>query len=170
MALIRHGRLVDDHFTDAVGAALIPAKGAVIVGLLQWLDNVHQLSVRRDPLGIRLRSDQHPEVIADDLDCFAVIELEFPVLRDGRPYHYARLLREQWGFHGELRATGVVLLEQMPFMRRAGFDSFHVVSADPLGAWRTAEREFATWYQPTADRRVPAHQLRRQANGSRRSA
>ncbi len=170
MTLIRNGKIVDDVFTDVSGADVIPATGAIIVGLGQWLENIRPLRARRDPLAIRLRSDEHPEVIADDLDCFALIELEFPVFRDGRPYSYARLLRERWGFRGELRAVGDVLLEQLHYMQRVGFDAFQIASDDPLMEWRIADREFSVWYQASGDGRAPAHELRHRLKASRRIA
>ncbi len=161
MALIRNGELVDDPFINVAGEQAIPATGAIIVSLAQWLAHLDALIARRDPIGIRLRSDQHPEVVADDLDHFAVIALEFPVFRDGRAYSCARLLRERWGYRGELRATGDVLLEQLHFMERVGFDAFEISGDDPVQDWRIARGEFSTWYQATGDGRPPARHLRR---------
>jgi len=119
------------------------------------------LVARGAPLGIRLHSDQSPELIAADVQRFALIALEFPKFRDGRSYSYARLLRERYGFKGELRAVGEVLLEQLFFMLRVGFDAFDIQSADPLKDYRTALADFSVWYQPTADGRKTAMQLRR---------
>jgi uncharacterized protein (DUF934 family) len=170
MALIRNGAVVRDEFVNAIGLADIPASGPVIVSLEQWLANLDALMVRRDPLGIRLRSDQNPEIIADDLDHFAVIALEFPVFKDGRAYSYARLLRERWGFRGELRAVGDVLLEQLHFMQRVGFDAFELESDDPARDWEIAAHEFSVWYQATGDGRMPARDLRHQRVAARRLA
>ncbi len=163
MALIKNGELVQEQFIDATAASTIPASGSIMVSLEQWLENLDALIARQDPLAICLRSDQHPEVIADDLDHFAMIALEFPAFKDGRAYSYARLLRERWGFKGELRAVGDVLLEQLHFMQRVGFDAFDVISDDPLRDWQTASQEFTTWYQSTGDGRVPARDLRQTA-------
>ncbi len=163
MPLIKNGELVTDAFVDVTTAESIPPTGSIIVSLDQWLANLDALIARRDPIGIRLKSDQHPEVIADDLDHFAVIALEFPVFKDGRAYTYARLLRERWGFAGELRAVGDVLLEQLHFMQRVGFDAFELKASDPVAEWKTAIAEFSTWYQATGDGRVPARTLRHEA-------
>ena len=170
MALIRNGVVADDPFVNAVGLEEIPAGRPVIVSLDQWLANLDALILRRDPLGIRLRSDQNPEIIADDLDHFALIALEFPVFKDGRAYSYARLLRERWGFKGELRAVGDVLLEQLHFMGRVGFNAFELTSDKPLQDWKTAAGEFSVWYQATGDRRAPARELRHQKVAARRIA
>ncbi len=170
MALIRDGKLVQDQFVGWAGAGAVPAAGSVIVSLDQWLAHQDILSARPDPVGVWLRSDQHPEAIAGDLEHLAVIALEFPVFRDGRAYTYARLLRERWGFDGELRAVGDVLLEQLHFMQRVGFNAFELAGAHPLQDWQTACREFSTWYQATGDGRLPARVLRRRHHAARATA
>jgi len=161
MALIKAGKRVEDPFVDASGADAIPPSGPVIVSLAQWQAQRDALLARGTPLGIRLHSDQSPEAIADDVQHFAVIALEFPKFRDGRAYSYARLLRERYGFKGELRAVGDVLMEQLFFMLRTGFDAFDVQqSPDPVAAFETALKDFSVWYQPTGDGRPTAMQLR----------
>lgn len=160
MALIKNGELVASSFVDVSTAEAIPPTGPVIVSLDQWRAQRDALVARGTPLGIRLRSDQPPELIAADLTRFAVIALEFPKFRDGRAYSYARLLRERYGYKGELRAVGDVLLEQLFFMLRTGFDAFELASQDPLGDYRTALADFSVWYQPAADGRPTAVQLR----------
>jgi len=161
MALVKNGELAASSFIDASGADAIPPTGPVIVSLDQWKTHRDELLKRGTELGIRLHSDQPPELVAADLPHFAVVALEFPKFRDGRAYSYARLLRERYGFKGELRAVGEVLLEQLFFMLRTGFDAFDIQSADPLKDYRTALADFSVWYQPTADGRPTAMQLRR---------
>jgi len=160
MALIKNGELVASSFVDVSAAEAIPPTGPVIVSLAQWQAQRDALLARGTPLGIRLHSDQPPELIAADVARFAVIALEFPKFRDGRAYSYARLLRERYGYKGELRAVGDVLLEQLFFMLRTGFDAFELTSQDPVGDYRTALADFSVWYQPTADGRPTAVQLR----------
>jgi uncharacterized protein (DUF934 family) len=160
MALIKDGKLVADAFVDATGSETIPSSGAVLVTLDQWQAQRAALLARGAPIGVRLHSDQPPELIAADVPHFALIALEFPKFRDGRAYSYARLLRERYGFKGELRAVGDVLLEQLFFMLRTGFNAFQIESDDPLGAYRTALGDLSVWYQPTGDGRSTAMQLR----------
>src|SRR5262249_36553874 len=92
MSLLKGGKLVPDTFVDASGAEAIPPAGPVIVSLDQWQKNRDALLARGTPLGVRLHSDQSPESIADDVQHFALVALEFPKFRDGRAYSYARLL------------------------------------------------------------------------------
>jgi uncharacterized protein (DUF934 family) len=160
MKLIKNDELVDDPFVHVADGEPVPAAGPVIVSLVDWQSLRDELLARGEPVGVRLKSDQPPEAIADDLPHLAVVALEFPVFRDGRAYSYARILRERYRYAGELRAVGEVLLEQLHFMLRTGFDAFEVRGDDPLGAFRAALDDFSVWYQPTGDGRRTALQLR----------
>ena len=170
MALVRNGRLVEDPYVRVAEGESVPATGPVLFGLAHWLAARESLIARQDLLGIRLASDQHPEAIAPDLARFALVALEFPVFRDGRAYTYARLLRERWRYDGELRATGDVMLEQLHFMHRVGFDSFEIRGRDPLGDWAIANGDCSAWYQAAPDGRQPAWVLRHLRPALRRSA
>jgi len=129
------------------------------VSLEQWRENKDALAGRE--IGVRLLSDQHPESIADDLQHFNVIALDFPGYRDGRAYSYARILRDRYGYQGEVRAVGDVLLEQLHYMQRTGFDAFEVAGDTPLEDWQVADSDFSNWYQPTNDGRATIRDLRR---------
>ncbi len=160
MPLIRDGKLVDDPWVALPDDVPLPPADSVIVSLARWRAERGELSQRGRALGIRLCSDESPAEIADDLQHFELIALEFPVFRDGRAYSYARLLRERYGYAGELRAVGDVLLEQLLFLHRCGFNAFEIESENALDDWITATSEIGVWYQPTADGRATAMQLR----------
>ena len=90
----------------------------------------------------------------------AVIALEFPKFNDGRAYSQARLLRERYGYRGEIRAAGKVLRDQLLFMHRCGFDAYE--TADQVTA-EVVERSLASFslaYQPAADGRPSVMELR----------
>ena len=72
---------------------------------------------------VRLEPDEDARALIPHLDRLTLVEVSFPTFRDGRGYSAARILREA-GYAGELRAQGDVLADQIPFMRRCGFDSF----------------------------------------------
>lgn len=165
MALIKNGAVTDDQYTDVSTAEEAKFEGAIIVSLQQWLDNRDSLRAHDAPLGIVLNSDEKPERIEEELQHFSVIALKFPTFRDGRAYSYARLLRDRYGYEGELRATGEVLLEQLHYMQRVGFNSFAVTGDDAAHDWEIASNDLSVWYQPTSDKRATATSLRHQASG-----
>ncbi len=89
-----------------------------------------------------------------------LIVLNFPKFTDGRAYSQARLLRERLGYRGELRATGAVFLDQVPFMLRCGFDSFESEQKGFGEALARARTLFSVVYQPVGDGRATATDLR----------
>lgn len=160
MALLKDGAIAVDTYTDASAAEALPATGDIIVSLKQWEEQRAALVQRDSALGIKLLSDEKPAAIQHDLQHFAVIALDFPAFRDGRAYSYARLLRERYAYAGELRAVGDVLLEQLHFMHRVGFNSFALQDNDAARAWKIAADDISVWYQPTEDGRTTALQRR----------
>jgi uncharacterized protein (DUF934 family) len=95
-----------------------------------------------------------------------VVALVFPSFRDGRAYSQARLLRERYGYKGELRATGQVLRDQFVFMLRAGFDAFEVKKETDAEAFTATVQRYSVFYQPTGDGRVTALHQRMQLRHS----
>ena len=158
--LVRNGALSDDTFVSLGAQDDLPAGVDVIGTLDRWLADRDCLTDRKGLLGVRLRSNESPELIAQDLEHFAVVALEFPAFRDGRAYSYARLLRERHGYGGEIRAVGDVLREQLHFMVRVGFDAFELASDDAERDFEIAQADFSVWYQPGADERETAVELR----------
>jgi uncharacterized protein (DUF934 family) len=161
MPLIKNRALSEDTWLTLDAESPVPESGAVIVGLDRWRAARAALLARRQPLGIRLRSDQSPAQIADDLKHFAVIALEFPKFADGRAFSYARLLRERHGYRGEVRAVGTPVIDQALFLYRCGFDAIDVPAGTSLDAWLTAQARISVAYQPAADGRVPVTRQRR---------
>jgi uncharacterized protein (DUF934 family) len=108
---------------------------------------------------VRLEPDDDARALIPFLDRLALVEIAFPKFRDGRGYSSARILREA-GYTGELRAQGDVLVDQIAFMKRCGFDSF--APEAPLNP-EAVERALLTYdqhYQGAADAAVPVWKLR----------
>jgi uncharacterized protein (DUF934 family) len=103
---------------------------------------------------VRLEPGDDARDLLPHLERIRLVEVNFPVFGDGRGYSAARILREA-GYQGELRAVGEVLVDQIAFMRRCGFDAFAPeVPIDPADA-EAAWNRFADVYQPTTDARAP---------------
>lgn len=108
---------------------------------------------------VRIEPGDDARALLEHLDRIALVEVNFPVFGDGRGYSSARVLREA-GYTGELRAVGEVLVDQIAYLRRCGFDSF--APDKPLDP-ADVQAAFDRWpqvYQPTTDGRVPIWQLR----------
>jgi uncharacterized protein (DUF934 family) len=103
---------------------------------------------------VRLESDDDARALLPQLEQLALIEIAFPKFRDGRGYSAARILREA-GYEGELRAAGDVLVDQIPLMRRCGFDSFAPAAAIDRDVLDRALNRYDHVYQKAADGRSP---------------
>jgi uncharacterized protein (DUF934 family) len=159
MVLVKESVVVDDPWIAVDDEGDLP-EGPAIVSLARWREDRDRLEGRNAALGIRLASDQSPEEIAPDLDRFSVVALEFPVFTDGRAFTSARLLRERFGYGGEIRAVGEVLRDQILFMVRCGFDAFELEGPRADHDWRAALAEIDVFYQPAADRRASVLETR----------
>ena len=162
MQYSKHGRISTDEWVHAGADGELPAQGNLIVPLARWVASRDEIMARKNPAGLRLAPSEAPELIRDDLVRFALIALEFPVFRDGRPYSHARLLREQYGFRGELRAVGNVLYDQFSFMHRCGFDAYEVQKDADAQRFARALQEFTVRYQADPDGAPSIIELRHQ--------
>ncbi len=108
---------------------------------------------------VRLEPDEDARLLIPHLDRLELIEIAFPKYRDGRGYSSARVLREA-GYTGELRAQGDVLVDQIAFMKRCGFDSFAPESSLNESDVAAALARYDNVYQPAADARTPVWKLR----------
>ncbi len=160
MPLIKEGARAEDGWQSIADEDEL-RDGPIIVTLERWQSERDSLLARNTPLGLRLRSDQSPALVAEDLDRLALVALEFPKFNDGRAYSYARLLRERYSFQGEVRAVGGVFRDQFLLMQRCGFDAFEVAKEAEVEAWEKAIAQISVTYQPGADARRPALALRR---------
>jgi uncharacterized protein (DUF934 family) len=161
MTLIRNGALVEgDPWRFFAEGEELPADGAALVTARCWAKERERLIGRNAPIGVKLEADDQPSAIAGDLDRFGLVAVDFPKFNDGRGYSSARLLRERYGYKGEIRAVGRVLRDQLLLMLRCGFDGFDLADKDPVAAWAQAVGDMSVFYQPAADDRAPARTLR----------
>ena len=163
--LIKNRRIAADHWRllePGADAALpeVPAEGGVIVPLALWQARRAALLARAGKLGVWLDSAQGPETLIGDLEHLALIALKFPKVADGRSYSSARLLRERYGFTGELRAIGEVLRDQLQSMEQCGFDAFALREDQDAEHALLAFDDFSEAYQASAKQPVPLFRRR----------
>ncbi|HEY0436820.1 MAG TPA: DUF934 domain-containing protein [Phenylobacterium sp.] len=148
--------LAEDPFTQVPDDQEIPP-GDVIVSLARFEAEGEGLLSEGRSVGVRLESHEAVETLAYDLPRIAVVALSFPKFGDGRAYSYARLLRERFGFKGQVRAVGDVLREQAGFMVRCGFDAFEPADGSTVEDWERATHRFRHAYQRSDDGRPAAY-------------
>lgn len=129
-----------------------PLYDGPVVALADFTATSNTAAVRLDP-------GDDARALLPHLAGLRLIEVSFPKYRDGRGYSAAAILREG-GYAGELRAAGDVLLDQMVFLRRVGFDSFAPARPLDRAAVEAALTRFPFVYQKAADGRTPVWALR----------
>jgi len=111
-------------------AALPPGK--VIVPFTWWLTRGSRPEfserTRRGEIAVWFAPEDdvlhHTEAIVAGKKLWPLLAVDFPIFRDGRGFSTAALLRERFGWEGELRAIGDILVDQLTQLARVGFDSF----------------------------------------------
>jgi uncharacterized protein (DUF934 family) len=164
MPLISNGEIVADRYVRIADDASIPDDVAVVVSAARFLANAEYLLRREAPTGVLWPNDRRVAELAPYLHRLALVVLNFPVFKDGRGYSQARLLRERYGFRGELRASGQILRDQFLFMVRAGFDSLEVLKPADAEAFAAVLTRYSVFYQAAGVGRLSAARprLRRQ--------
>ena len=151
--LLRDGAIVEDNWTYPGETHNDPA-APVILTLAQWQSERGQWDTCGRRLGVVLLPSHRVELLAPDIQRFELIGAEFSGPSEGRGYSQARVLRENWKFAGEVRATGFVRRDQVFFMARCGFNSFELPDGE-LEHARAALTAFSRAYQPSNEAGLP---------------
>jgi uncharacterized protein (DUF934 family) len=168
MALIRNRKLAHDLWkllpSPPDGALpAIPEQGRIIVPLAVWKALREELLGRADAVGVVLRPDEDPAMIAPDLPRLELVAVQFPSFTDGRGYSTARLLRQRYGWRGELRALGDIQRDQLLFLERCGFDALELREGEDVEAALTAFDDFSEAYQAAVHPPLPLFRRRETA-------
>ena len=163
--LIKDAAIVDNIWTlmakpETDVASVEVAAGNIIVPLSVWLAQKNQLQSRND-IGVWLDSDETAEQIGDDAKKLPLIAVNFPLFMDGRAFSTAKLLRERYGFTGELRAIGNLIRDQLCYLRRCGVNAFAFSNPDiKLEEAVKSLNDFNEYYQASVDQPLPLFRRR----------
>jgi uncharacterized protein (DUF934 family) len=134
--------------TDAAPAAQSP--------LLTQADLLKDPGAQATPgqkLAVWVTPADKVEDLAPYLGSIVLVAIEFPSPGEGRGYSYARLLRQRYGFKGEIRAVGPAVKQDLLFfMVRCGFDAFELAATENWDEARAALHRFTLAYQPAVPR------------------
>jgi len=162
--LIHNGQLQTNplrHFEFSGTAALPPDEPDWLIPLALWL--AHDLAhwqTRQHPLALLLPPDADLTALFKYSPLIelqkhvTLIAIDFPAYTDGRGYSLAQLLRH-YGWTGELRAVGDVMIDTMHYLARCGFDSFLVKpghnAEQALAALTTFTRSYQRAYRVSSE-------------------
>jgi uncharacterized protein (DUF934 family) len=163
--IIKDGLVIDDNWTlidssDEVNVSEIKDKSIVPIKLWQKNQTLHSKN-----LGILLNNNIDLTLITEELTSIPIIAIDFPSFMDGRGFSIARLLRERYGYKGEIRAVGYVIRDQLYYLKRCGFNAFsfnpeNISGTFNLAAIATSLNDFTNTYQTSVDTPMPLFRRR----------
>ncbi|MGB8712339.1 MAG: DUF934 domain-containing protein [Onishia taeanensis] len=145
--LLKKGQPETDTWALSRDSEALPEARPAIVPLALWLE-----AKEDSGLAPWLPSDTALDgELAEELANAPRIAIDFPAFTDGRGYTLARMLRERFGYQGEIRAIGDVLVDQLYYMSRCGFDALALRDDQLLEDAQRALGAFSVSYQPGVD-------------------
>jgi uncharacterized protein (DUF934 family) len=159
--LLKLGQPEQDEWALSRNADALPHQRPAIVPLALW-------RTARDDTGLApwLSSDTElDDALAGELAEAPLVAIDFPAFTDGRGYTLARLLRERHAYGGEIRAIGDVLVDQLYYMSRCGFDALALRHDQHLEDALRALGAFSVSYQPAVDTREALFERRQREAG-----
>ncbi|HET7365326.1 MAG TPA: DUF934 domain-containing protein [Burkholderiales bacterium] len=109
---------------------------------------------------LQLEPTTDPAAVAGHLARVARVEVHFPKFGDGRGFSIGRLLRERYGYQGELRAVGHITRDHLAFLESCGFDAFELRAGEDAQAALAAFDDFSESYQASPKRPLPLFRRR----------
>jgi uncharacterized protein (DUF934 family) len=143
---------------DEEGGVSVPSEGAVLLPYQYWLAHREELAGRE--VAVCFAPDDEPESLPIDANVFPMIACDFPAFTDGRGFSIGRLLRERYGFKGELRAVGDVFKDTINYLARCGFTAFDVRSDKDIVEAAKGLDDFTEFYQSSVDQPNPLFRRR----------
>jgi uncharacterized protein (DUF934 family) len=123
-----------------------------LIGQADFLKDPHRRAGGA-PIAVCVTPADKVEELVPYLAGIAVVAIEFPSPGEGRGYTSARLLRQRFGFKGEIRAVGPAVKQDLLFfMARCGIDAFDLAATENLVEARQALQRFTLAYQPAVPR------------------
>lgn len=160
--IIKDGAIVDDQWLiidlDEDPTTTDTGANNILVPLAVWQAQREAL-VSREDVGVYITEKDEVETLKEDCLSLAVIGIEFNAFTDGRGFSAAYLLRERFGFKGELRALGTFIRDQLCYLSRCGFNAF-ALQDENLEEAKASLGDLQEYYQASANQPRPLFRRR----------
>ena len=132
-----------------------PVSTRMILPFDYWLEHRDRWDSSFE-LGVWVDGDAEAEELAQHLDDVKLVAIRFAAFVDGRGLSLATLLRSRYGYEGELRAFGDIIVDLAQYLHRSGFDSFVVRDARDADLAVASIGSITDHYQASVRQPVPA--------------
>lgn len=148
MPLLKRREFVTDSWIILDDDEATPEGGNIAVTFSRLVEEFKTIMLHNGQLGVVFGNDHNAQDLAPYLQRLGLVILDFPAFTDGRAYSQARELRQYHSYHGELRASGDLLPDQLGFMQQVGFDAFAIENERfSLEEWMKAAASISLSYQ-----------------------
>ncbi len=144
--IYKDGEFVEEAWTRADAETGAAVEGDALVPQTLFLEAAEAYLGRDGETAVLVEAGDDVELIQPYLDRLAYVAVDFPSFADGRGFSASRVLREQIGYQGDIRAAGKYILDQVPLARRCGVSSFEITKPEVLKALRAGEWPEVTKY------------------------
>ena len=158
--LLKDNKIIEDSWRIVDESAEHLPSGNVLLSIDQCQKFSEQFSKQDGNVGLWLDGNADIDKIIDFLQQMSVVAVKFPKFADGRGFSTARLLRERYNFHGELRAIGEFIRDQLYLLQRCGFNAFQFSNDEDLIEASKSLNDFSETYQVAADQKQPLFRRR----------
>lgn len=145
--LIRNRAVAQDDWVLA-GAEAPAGARRLILPLADYLKAIAAGQPAADRAVLLKPEDQDLSALVPHLASLPLVAVHFGSSGEGRGYTQARLLRERYGYRGELRAVGKIRVDQVFFLARCGFDAFELLDGEDVATAIAQLDRFSVAYQP----------------------
>jgi uncharacterized protein (DUF934 family) len=146
MQIIKDKKIVEDSFRYLADDENL-VSGNISVSLARWQAEKAQLLNHAGKVGLRLNVEDDIAGLADDLNKFPLLELNFAAFTDGRSFSRAKLLRQRLGYQGEIRAVGQFMVDQVCYLSKVGVNAFQLDNVEQLPVALKTLDDFSVSYQ-----------------------
>lgn len=153
--LIIDDTIAEDTYRYLTDDEAVPGDGDVLLPLSLWQAHAGKFDHRQGRTGLWLTSEQLAEDLDDTVHQASVVAIEFPAFVDGRGFSTAYLLRNRLNYQGELRAIGHILLDQLFYLKRVGFNAFLLPDGKSAEKGLSLLNPISVRYQASTDTSQP---------------
>ncbi|MBN9668952.1 DUF934 domain-containing protein [Roseibium aggregatum] len=144
--IYKDGGFAEENWARADAETGAAVQGDLLVAQTLFLADAEGYLSRQGKTAIVVEAGDDVEDILPYLGRLALVAVDFPAFSDGRGFSAARILREQFGYEGDIRALGKYILDQVPLARRCGVTSFEITKPEVLRALKAGEWPEVTKY------------------------
>ena len=158
--LLKDAQIIDNHWTRLDHNTHALPAGDIVVHYATWQQRHAELNDHQGAVGVWFDGNEEIESFVDTIINVPLIAINFPKFVDGRGFSVARLLRERYGYTGELRAIGHFIRDQLFLLQRCGFNAFQFDHDIDLEQAAKSLTDFTDSYQVAVDQPQPLFKRR----------